>query len=282
DALVMDAEQTLHHVEQEIPFSQYCEMSEDYDEQEVQVTMCITGAELEPDSASQGKLLLMNVQLLAQCLVSTVRSVEVCEDAYAVKAKLQPQWSEMEFEGRLDRQQLHSTARATLTADASQMVCTCATLGAPYCERRNGSVHICVPVYMQILYRDRDGQLQSAQSKTEALAETAFADGASCIVQADCCRVTALTGAGQIELRCEVEMDVQTFAKQSLHCLCGGTLEPMQSRSDLPSVIVRRCRARQTLWDLAKQYGTTAEAIRTANHLTGESTQADAILLIPM
>lgn len=281
-ALVMDAEQALHHVQQEIPFSQYCEMSEDFDEQELQVTMCVTGAELEPDSASQGKLLLMNVQLLAQCLVSTIKTVELCEDAYCVKAQLQPQWAEMEFEGRLDRQMLHSTVNATAAAETSEVIDATAGLGTPRCERNGGSVHILVPVYFQVLYRDRDGLIRMVQSNTEAKAETVLAEHGTCIVQADACRVSALTGAGQIELRCEVEMDVQSFAKQSLHCLCGGTIEPVQAKGHTPSVIIRRCQERQRLWDLAKQYGTTADAIRAANHINGEQIPTDAMLLIPM
>ena len=281
-ALVMDNEQRLHSVEQEIPFSQYCEMGEDYDEQELQVTMCVTGAELEPDSASQGKRLLMNVQLLAQCLVSTVRQVDVCEDAYAVKAVFQPQWSEITFEGRLDRQTLRSAVQASVAAEALEVISASASLGTPRCERAGGCVSICVPAVMDVLYLDREGQMQMAQVKTQAVSETALADDAVCIVQADCCRVTALMGAGQIELRCEVEMDVQSFARQSLRCLGGGTLEPMQTKNDMPSVIVRRCRSRQSLWDLAKQYGTTAAAIRAANHIVGEQTQTDSMLLIPM
>ena len=38
----------------------------------------------------------------------------------------------------------------------------------------------------------------------------------------------------------------------------------------------------QSLWDLAKQYRTSAEAIAQANQLTGDEAEQGELLLIPM
>ena len=49
-----------------------------------------------------------------------------------------------------------------------------------------------------------------------------------------------------------------------------------------PSLILRRFRPDETLWDIAKQYQTTASAIREANNLEDKSPlPEDVMLMIP-
>ena len=55
--------------------------------------------------------------------------------------------------------------------------------------------------------------------------------------------------------------------------------EPTQPDPNRPSVILRRVDG--SLWDMAKQTGSTVDAIRAANHLTQEPVDS-SILLIPI
>ena len=76
---------------------------------------------------------------------------------------------------------------------------------------------------------------------------------------------------------------LQTFSRQKLQELSGGTLEPAPARgANSPSVVICRSHAQQDLWSLAKQYRTTAQAIQSANHLTQPEVEAGRLLLIPM
>ena len=47
-----------------------------------------------------------------------------------------------------------------------------------------------------------------------------------------------------------------------------------------PGLIIRRSGPGETLWTIAKQYGTTMDAIRQANGLDGEP-EENTLLLIP-
>ena len=76
-------------------------------------------------------------------------------------------------------------------------------------------------------------------------------------------------------------MEVTSMTRQSLPAVMGMTLgaeipkDPMR-----PSLILRRA-GRQRLWDLARESGTTVDAIRKANGIT-EEPDPERMLLIPV
>mgnify|MGYP000027253547 CR=1 FL=1 len=74
-----------------------------------------------------------------------------------------------------------------------------------------------------------------------------------------------------------------TFSRQTLQNLSGGTLDlTKQQNTQRPSVVIRRMSENAALWDLARQYRTTAQSIQQANHLTQPEADAGRLLLIPM
>ena len=84
-------------------------------------------------------------------------------------------------------------------------------------------------------------------------------------------------------LRYDAVFQVQTFSRQTLQNLSGGTLDlTKQQNTQRPSVVIRRISENAALWDLARQYRTTAQSIQQANHLTQPEADAGRLLLIPM
>ena len=91
------------------------------------------------------------------------------------------------------------------------------------------------------------------------------------------------SGSGAVELRYDAVFQVQTFSRQTLQNLSGGTLDlTKQQNTQRPSVVIRRMSENAALWDLARQYRTTAQSIQQANHLTQPEADAGRLLLIPM
>jgi len=270
--------------DQQLPFSQYCELLHDYDDDELEVLLSVTGTELEPENADAARRLLLTVNLLAQCLVSANQPMEVCEDAYAVKGTLQPEWTEYPLDCRLDSQTLRAPLQGAVKGPVRAVVDSGVYLDFPTQERTDGGLRLHAPASVNILYYDADGQLQGAGGRAEAVCETALAEGGACSPQA------ALEGGGfaapgadGAELRYEAVFDVDTFAHQTLRNLSGGTYEPKtDKKEDRPSVVVAVNREKQDVWNIAKKYGTTAEAIRQANGLTQDEAEAGEMLLIPM
>lgn len=282
-ALYKTPEGRMQTVSQIVPFSQYCELSGEYDDGEAQITMAVTGAQLEPDAAQPEQKLCFAVQLLAQCTVSRMQSVTLLEDAYAIGAELTPQWCEVALESRLDAQTLRQTLRDTVHADVQSVAECAAYLGLPVQTRVQGGVHLEVPAFVNLLYYDRDDALQGASARLAAQCDVALAQEGQCIVQPALLPDTyAAPTPDGAEVRCDCQLGVQCFSGQTLRTLCGGELEAQPRPVSRPSVIVRRAEQGSALWELAKTYGASVDAIRSANDLTGDEIAAGEIVLIPM
>lgn len=162
--------------EQQLPFSQYAELAEDYDEASLCVTPLVSAAELTLEPSGEGRAMSLAVTLNAQCLVSGPVTMELIEDAYAVGAALEPAWTQYALACRLDCQTLRDEVRQQLAADA-EAVLECAVYhDLPYFERAEGKLRVRAPLNMKLLYRDKDGALQGAAARAEAACETALCE----------------------------------------------------------------------------------------------------------
>ena len=56
----------------------------------------------------------------------------------------------------------------------------------------------------------------------------------------------------------------------------------LETSLDRTEDVIRRMSENAALWDLARQYRTTAQSIQQANHLTQPEADAGRLLLIPM
>jgi hypothetical protein len=268
---------------QQLPFSQYCELRHEYDEDALAVVPAVTGAELEPDG-EEGRRFLLTVQVTAQCLASAVRQEELCEDAYAVKGRFTPEWREYQLDCRLDGQTLRAPLQGAVKAPARAVVDSAVYLGEIAQERTAGGVRVRVPASVNVLYLDEQGALQGASGAAEAVCETALAENGVCFARASLAPGGfAAPAAGGAEPRCDVLLELGSSAKESLRTLSGGTLEEEEKAgAERPSVVLLRSRTRQPVWNLAKKYGTTVEAIRQANRLEADLAEEGELLLIPM
>ena len=151
-------------------------------------------------------------------------------------------------------------------------------------ERTADGVIVHTPLRADVVYTDEDGAVRAETFRTEVSCQTALCENGICEASAELTpEVYAAAAGGAIELHCDAVFALQTFSRQKLQELSGGTLEPAPARgANSPSVVICRSRAQQDLWSLAKQYRTTAQAIQSANHLTQPEVEAGRLLLIPM
>jgi len=88
-------------------------------------------------------------------------------------------------------------------------------------------------------------------------------------------------GERGVEVRFTLEFRAQVTRQRQRASIASAQMEEADL-SALPSLVLRSLGAEETLWDLAKRYRTTAQAIQTANHLTQPEVEAGRLLLIPM
>ena len=136
--------------------------------------------------------------------------------------------------------------------------------------------------WFQVLYQDENNQIQLANLK--ASDTVSFASDPRNDLQINLrgshSPEIVNSGAGTV-LRTEGVLAADVFAEQKLEMVTGMELgagaKPDPQR---PSLILRRV-ADEDLWKIAKEHGSTVDAIRDANRLEGEP-ESGRILLIPV
>ena len=119
----LDEQNELRTLSLAVPFSQYCQLQGDYEQNEdVETALLVTGVQLEPVDTETGQKLLFGAGILAQCTVIQPQTLTLCEDAYSTRGDFQPQWQEQEYSMRLDAQTLREPIRPSFPAQASAVL----------------------------------------------------------------------------------------------------------------------------------------------------------------
>lgn len=283
-ALYLSENETLYLHQQQLPFSQYCELQRDYEDEAVSVLPVITGYDLELEDGADGKQMLLSVNVLAQCVVTGKIQLHLLEDAYCTTGTLEPRWKSYDMDSCLDRQSSLETVRQHLSGNLRELLDTSVYWDYPVQEQQQGQVKITVPASIRVLGYNDQMELISLTGKTEATQTIALSDSAFCRVQAmpEGETYTALAADGA-ETRCTVSLQTACFSRSKPQTLCGGTIsEPEETDEERPSVIIRTMQKDASLWEIAKAYGSTEEEIRAVNHLEGERLTEDTLLLLPI
>ena len=129
-----------------------------------------------------------------------------------------------------------------------------------------------------VLYYDSEGQLQAGNVHYQQEEPVEDSGILWCMPKG---RPQILPGMDSMALKGELTLHQISPSAESVTMLAGLTVgEQTQKNPDRPSLILKRP-GQQDLWTLAKENGSTVEAIQQANHLQGEP-EAERMLLIPV
>ena len=260
-----------------LPFSQLVQLEKAYgSDGEVDISFCVTNLETETDAEGQTHLKL---GLTAQYAISDVTNVELLTDAYSPHREVVLSRDTVEVCSILERRWETVSAEAPLPEEVDNGLDLFGMWNLPAWDRTDTGVCLELSGAAQLLYRQGEG-LSSAllRWKGERPLPT---DGEAKLA------VTAFQGtqpqlnpaAGTLTGGCALMLTA--FSGQGLSEVCSIELgEPLPKQADRPSLIL--CRSgKGDLWALAKENGSTVEAIRAANQLEGEP-EKGKMLLIPV
>ena len=278
--LYADADGGIHSWECEVPFSQYAELDRDYGVNSAATIMpMLTNLELIPD---EQRRLLLKCGLCGQYVVYDREMVELTEDAYSPVRQVKTEMQELKMPQRLDQKRETMRVQQQLTAPAERVVDVCWLPEHPQHRQDADMAQLAVPGQFQVLYYDNAGSLQSGTVRGEALWQMS-SDPQN--------RVDAYLQMGEqpgadindqgVALTAQWDVIADVFAEQGLPMLTQITLEEKSEKDpNRPSLILRKA-GNQRLWDIARECGSTVDAIQQANDLEGQP-EAGQILLIPV
>lgn len=264
----------------EIPFSQYADLEGEYDpDASVRILPAVTNLDME---LQENGVLRIKASLVGQYVIYEHKPVEVVEDAYSPRRPVKLHTAQLQLPSVLEQKQESIQCQQLLEGETGQLVDVSFTAEHPRLDRRGEGVDMELPGAFQALYYDGEGNLTSGSVRWT---EERRMDMPRDVKLAATCRMVGLPQGDMemdgIRMRMELCLDTTATKESGVQMVTGLELgEIAPPAQDAPSLILRRV-GEERLWDMAKQYGSTEDAIRKANGLTGETVPGQ-ILIIPV
>jgi hypothetical protein len=271
---------TIHSWDCEVPFSQYAELDRDYGPNSAAIIVpMLTNLELNTD---EQRRLQLKCGVCGQYVVYDRELVEIAQDAYSPIRQVKTETQELKMPMRLDQKREAMRTQQQLTVPAERVVDVCWLPDHPQ-HRQNGNVaDLAVPGQFQVLYYDNTGNLQGGMARGEEIWQMASdpQNQIDAYVLMNGWPMADINEQG-IVLTVQWDTTADVFSEQGLPMLTQIALgEKCEKDPGRPSLILRKA-GQKRLWDIARECGSTVDAIMTANNLQDQP-EADRILLIPV
>ena len=274
--LYQDEEERLHSADVEVPFAQYLDLDNDYEEAaEVSNLLAVTSLETEPEEDG----VRVRCGLVSQYIINAPSVVRCAEDAYSPHREVEPVTAQVELPLWLD-EQLRQVELEERLAGEEVSVDAIFFPDLPVVTRQPGGVEIRLGGAFQTLSEGPGGLTGKTHRTAKHITLETACDTIPC---------TWLRGGTQVRREgggCNLETQMEV----RLHSVCQSSIsmisairagEAKEPDPERPSVIVRARRPEETLWDIAKYCGSTVSAIQRLNRLESEP-EDNRLLLIPV
>jgi hypothetical protein len=208
--------------------------------------------------------------------------LELVEDAYSPFRQVEIQRGELDVPVLLDVQQEKVQYGAQIRGEYENVVDVFCQREHPACRQRGDAIQVELPAQYQVLCYDASGVLQCVNARSEEMRELISDRNNDAEVHLlNCGFPKASISADGIQIVDDVIMNVAVHSSRGLPMVTALNVGELQEADpNRPSLILRRV-GDGKLWDLAKECGSTVEAIRKTNQLQQEP-GSDQMLLIPV
>ncbi|MDR2671304.1 MAG: DUF3794 domain-containing protein, partial [Oscillospiraceae bacterium] len=276
-------------LEQEVPFSQIIEWGGGEETCDCTMDLQLAGLELDLRAglAGESRLLGVTLQVNAQAVGMSPCDMEAVVDLYSTDYGLLPEFRVYRAVRLLDRTVRRQTVRENGETGRPVSAVTDAqvTLGPVTQQRAENQLTLTAQAAVNVVYLADDRRFYALSWQIPVSCALEAPADAGCTAAARVCGDVLATGTHDgVEIRFPVDFAATVSAVEPLTVLAAVDVdrEAAKDHTGRPSVVLRRAREGETLWQIAKAHDTTMEDIAQANCLEGEaSLPAGQMLLIP-
>ncbi len=252
----------------DILFAQFADLDRDYDnEATADLMLCVSG--MEPETGEDS--LHIQCSVTAQYLIKDRALLEIIEDAYSptreLSLEIQTLKLPMELENRVEVLDADPVFQEGKVLDMMFLP------EYPVQYRDGDMVNLEIPAQFRFLYQDPEGNLQSATENWSTTLTVPAAENTQ--LQPTITSIEPSSNSARMKL------NLQTWADQQIPMISGLTVGGSKPLEEARPSLILRPMDTDSLWELAKETGSTMDAIRKANGLTQEPRQGQ-MLLIPV
>ena len=273
-----DADGKIHSRNIPVDFSQLTELGGSHGvDAQADIRMAVTSLESDLE---QGKLRL-KCGLTAQYLVDDRLLLEIVQDAYSPMRQIKVEEEMLAMPVILEERKETMMAEQTVHGQHGQAADAVFLPDFPRIRQTHDQVELEYPGVFQSLVYDENDVLQGINTRWEGKLTLPSHENSRIQTAVSAGDVQPMTSAEGLVLAASLDAAMQVTAEQEFAVVIaleiGEIQEPDPTR---PSLILRNCSG-ETLWELAKDNGSTVTAITSANGLNGEPSVGQ-LLLIPV
>ncbi len=270
--------------EQELPFSQILEMDGVEENCDCTVDLQLTGMELDVRTgvSLDARVLSFTLALQAYAVAALERRLEVLTDAYAIGNDCKLLFKPYSFKQQQSQTDRHVQVRELLETgdDVNTVLNACVVLGTPVVQQGDEQAALLCDAFVRVLYQTESGQYATVNRRLNVACPVDSLSWQTMSGRVN--DITAVGTQGGLEVRFTAEFKLSTPLELTLQSLDDiELLDPSDADTPRPSVVLRRVRAGDKLWNIAKRYKTTVSDITAANNLDDGELPTAKMLLIP-
>lgn len=277
--LYKDDSGSIRSYQTELPFSQFADLDHSYPE-DAQISLIPAVTELAAELDSEDRI-RVKAGFTVQYLVFDRNMLEVVEDAYSPKHQMTLHFSQLSLPAVLDMRQESRNVTQLLSNVSGEVLDICNFVDHPEMTRNSQGIVVEYPVTCQVLFSNPDGDLQCELLRISDEFTFLADDDALLMPSISSVQTTLSKDVEGMKFMTAAIMDMNTVGELSVPVVTGLEIgEAVETDPGRPSVVLRAVGS-ETLWDIAKQWGSTVSAILAANHLQTEPEEGQ-LLLIPV
>lgn len=278
-------------VEHSMPISQIAELDgiNENSLSTLKLNVCSCEAALKADSSGEMRLIDLNARLTAYIAAFEETPVTLICDAYSTDYEVRNTPKSIEvlnFNGKIDTS---FTNKIVLESIGVSVDCVLAV----WCDdlrynftAKDDKCAVSGTYLATVVYRDSENQAGVIQKPVDFDCSVKMNEKADRIVchagvQISGCSCV-VTGDSRLELKTEILMSGLVFTSTVKKYI--GSVEisgENEKREKNCALTIYYCEKGESLWDIARRYGTTVEAVMKENNTDSNITEKDGMLLIP-
>jgi len=254
-----------------IPFSQIIECDSVAAEDNVMVSFSPVREEITLSTGADGvTTMYFSFAAVTECLIQKQRDLVMVQDAYSTKWETKTTSSELASPAEGAEHQMQISVRETILLDNSTAQILGAVVVPETAVLQKGEHTLGTAFHGTVIYKEDDGTVMTVSKRfyveanlpetvqTPALCTSAVHEPA-----------VAVTGEGEVELTFEALLTCKEELGPVHPAIEGCTVEPIARKrmEGSPSLIVRSAQQGESVWGLAKIYGTAPDVLASANKL---------------
>ena len=273
-----------------MPVSQIVEAQGIAEDNLQDVTLRVASLETTPKADGGGETRLLEIALRVFVGVRSFSSVQMkaVRDAYSTHGVLQPQYGDVPLRTAAEHIGETMTVKQTVALSASEfsilLLVSVERVQPTFRMDGDTAVVDCVAT-LGFLGLDGQGEPVFAEKQIEFSFRKILADtpaSASCVpqIQVAGCK-GQLTQDGSAEVRLEAIVSGTVYATQTERLLISACVEDKPSDRPQSAMTIYFSDAGESVWDIARRYGTTVSSVMDENGLADETVPEKRMLVIP-